>query len=489
MKNNKAQILFLILFMLALLPACSRTAAKPTITLKPCSGYWHYSDVRCGTLRVLENRAEPGGRTINLKVVVVKASSSTPAPDPVFYLSGGPGGAAASEDARSQQLPYSLSENHDLVFVDQRGTGGSNRVMVPTGGPDVTGMTLEQMDAVLKPFVADYLARIDMDPRYYTTSVFADDLDEVRQALGYDQINLVGFSYGATAAQYYLRQHEEHVRSVTLGVGSLLDIPVFELEARRAQQALNGIFDLCLADPKCGAAFPDIKAEFNGVMARLEAEPKVVSYDDPPNQPGTITFTADFFAGIIRAMMKDARNDPLLPLIVHRAAVEDDWKGFIIYVRGGGGPEWWGDQLMERVIRCGEKWAAFDPARVAENSQGSFLAARLVPLSQVQALNCRYTPVGEMPEGRSPQPGSQVPVLLLNGGLDPLDPPANIDGYSKLWPNSLAVTLPYQGHQQSDMTAIRCYFSILNDFVQTGTAKGLDTSCLQDIQPPVFVVP
>jgi pimeloyl-ACP methyl ester carboxylesterase len=498
MYAKKIRFLIGLLLLLALLPACSQAATeqlptatpKPTIQLTPCTGYWHYSNVLCGTLRVLENRADPAGRKIDLKVVVVKATSKTPAPDPIFYLAGGPGGAAASEDARYQQLPYSLSENHDLVFVDQRGTGESNRVMVPTGGPDVSGLTLEQMDAVIKPWLAAYLAKIDMDPRYYTTSVFVDDLDEVRQALGYDKIDLVGFSYGSTAAQYYLRQHEAHVRSVTLGVGSLLDIPVFELEPQRAQQALDGIFDLCLADLKCSAAFPNIKAEFNELMARLVAEPKVVPYNDPATpQLTSITFTADYFAGMLRAMMKDAKNDPILPLNIHRAAVEDDWQGFINYYRGGGGPEWWGDQMMERVIRCGEKWAAFDPAKVAENSQGSFMAARSIPLSQIQALNCRYTPVGEIPEGQSPQPGSQVPLLMFNGTLDPLDPPANVEGAADLFPNSLALALPYQAHQQSNMTAILCYFSILNDFIQNGSAEGLNVSCLQNIQPPAFVTP
>ena len=78
-----------------------------------------------------------------------------------------------------------------------------------------------------------------MEPQFYTTSEAMDDLDDVREALGYDKINLVGYSYGATAAQYYLRQHEEHVRTMTLGGGSLLDVPVFELWAQE-QPARHG---------------------------------------------------------------------------------------------------------------------------------------------------------------------------------------------------------------------------------------------------------
>jgi len=493
MKNtnvSKIHLLICTVMLLAFSSACSGFAAKPTITLEPCNGYQNYPQAQCGTLRVYENRADHNGRMIDLKVVIIKATSDNPAPDPIFYLAGGPGGAAASEDARYQQFPSSLSDNHDLVFVDQRGTGGSNRVLVPTNPPDLSGMSPEEADARARAWVADYLAEIDMDPRYYTTSVFADDLDEVRQALGYDKINIFGCSYGATAAQYYLRQYEEQVRTVTLCVGSLLVIPVFELEPQHAQQALDNIFELCLADPKCGAAFPNLKTEFSELMSRLVAEPKVVPYKDPANPRLTsITFTADFFAGTLRNMMKDAKNDPLLPLIIHRVSVDDEWQDITRFIRGGGGPEWWGDQIMERVIRCNERWAAFDPVRVAELSQGSFMSVRSNTLSQAQATSCRYTPVGVTPEGQSPQPGSQVPVLIFNGGLDPIDPPENMVGTSELWPNSLAFTLPYQAHQQSNMMAIRCFFSIMNDFIQAGSAQELDTSCLQNIRPLDFVVP
>ena len=488
MKRNFKLFQIVLLILILLATGCSQPAAKPTITLQPCSGYWNSQQAQCGTLQVYENREARSGRKIDLKVVVIKASSQNPAPDPIFYLAGGPGGAAASEDARYQQFPYSLSDNHDLVFVDQRGTGESNQVMVPTDQPDFSGMTPEEMDAAAKKWVADYLAKINMDPRFYTTSVAMDDLDEVRQALGYDQINLAGFSYGATAAQYYLRQHEEHVRTVTLGMGSLLDIPVFELWAQRTQQALDGIFDLCMAQPSCQAAFPNLKAEFSGLMTRLAVEPKVLPY--PPNGPdGTITFDVDFFSGTVRNMMKDAKNDPRLPLLIHRAAVEDDWEGFVSFIERGGGPEWWGNQMMDHIIRCSEKWSAFDPVEVAKLSQGSFMATRDTALAQNTALSCQYTPKGATPEGQSPQPGSKVPVLLFNGNLDPIDPPGNIEGASKLFPNSLAVTLPYQAHQQSDMTVITCYFSILNDFIQTGSAKGLDTSCMDLVRPPTFMLP
>ena len=375
MNNRKIHFALCVFILLAFLAGCvgiTPKQSKTTIQLKPCSLGW--SEAQCGTLRVYENRTAQSGRMIDLNIVVIKAQSDDPAPDPIFYLAGGPGDAA-TEDARRQQFPFSLSQNHDLVFVDQRGTGGSNRVVIPNDQPDLSGLSPEEMDIQAKAWVARVLREIDMDPQFYTTSVAMDDLDEVREALGYDKINLVGYSYGATAAQYYLRQHEAHVRTMALGGGSLLDIPVFELWAHNSQRALDLIFDRCQADARCHAAFPNLQAEFEALLARLRTEPVTENFTNSSDQQsGSVTFTADVFAAVLRAMTKDAKNHSTLPLLIHRAYQDNDWKGFTQFIADGGGPEWWGDQFMEHVIRCSEKWAAFDPVAVVQFSEGSYLA-------------------------------------------------------------------------------------------------------------------
>jgi pimeloyl-ACP methyl ester carboxylesterase len=495
MNTKKFRPIIYSLLILAFITACAQAPAqpeptvaatpKPSVQLTECRV--EYRDALCGSLPVYENRAAHSGRMINLKIIVFKAPSNQPAADPIFYLAGGPGGAAASEDAKYQQFPDSLSKNHDLVFVDQRGTGGSNRVLVPTDQPDLTGLSLEEADPIIKAWIADYLANIDMDPRYYATAFAMDDLDDVREALGYDKINLVGYSYGATAAQYYLRQHEEHLRTVTLGVGSLLDIPVFEQEPYNSQRAIDSIFDLCLADTACKTAFPEIKNEFAGLMDRLETQPVTSTFTSPATlKPSPVIFTADYFGGLLRAFIKDAARDPSLPLFIHRAYQENDWTGFTNYMAQGGGPEWWGDQIMEHVIRCDEKWAAFDPTIVAQFSQDSFLAAYSTRLAQEQAFSCQYTPEGVTPEGSALQTGSQVSVLMWNGDLDPLNPPENMAGAEKLWPNSIALVSPYQSHAISGYPTVSCLFTVMDQFIQSGSAQGLDTSCLQSLPPLTF---
>lgn len=163
---------------------------------------------RCGTLPVYEDRAAGSGRMIELRIAVVPARSGRSAPDPVFFLSGGPGGAATADAGGALSVLGLANLERDIVFVDQRGTGGSNELTCPR-----SGLLPGEEDA---GELAACLATLPGDPRAYTTAWAMDDLDEVRAALGYPTINLYGGSYGATAAQVYLQRYPERVRTATL---------------------------------------------------------------------------------------------------------------------------------------------------------------------------------------------------------------------------------------------------------------------------------
>ena len=455
-------------------------ASPPSIDLQPCT--LGSTSAQCGTLWVYEDRVTRSGRVIGLRVAVVKAMSRNPVPDAIFYLAGGPGDAATEEGVR--QISASLRYDHDLVLMDQRGTGGSNRVAPPPSF-DFTGPFQSGLERRIKSWVANPLIEKNMDARFYSSSIAMDDLDDVRAALGYDQINLVGGSYGATAAQYYLRQHEEHVRSVVLLGGSLMDIPVFERWALNAQRALDRIFEECKADADCDAAYPNIQKEFKDLWARAAEQPVTITFSD--KSLGSATLTPEYLAPVLRMMTKDAKNNPTIPALIHRAYADNDWQGFARFIETNGNVEWWGAQIMEHVIRCGEKWARFDPDEVARLSEGSYAKGFDVWLAQQQEDACRYTPRGVMPEGTGPQPGSQVPILILNGDVDPIDPPANMAGAQELFPNSLSLVMPYQGHSISDDRAVSCFWSIEDEFIRAGSAQGLHTDCLKTLRPPAFV--
>ena len=75
---------------------------------------------RCGFLVVPENRSDPRGRTIRLAVAVVPAVAERPAPEPLVFLEGGPGGSAFLESQRLVDAGF--NRDRDLILVDQRGT-------------------------------------------------------------------------------------------------------------------------------------------------------------------------------------------------------------------------------------------------------------------------------------------------------------------------------------------------------------------------------
>ena len=464
----KLRIIPLIALLLVLLLGCAQS--KQPLQLTPCTVVGR--SAQCGSLLVYENRDTKTGRMINLKVAVIKSTNPQPAKDAVFLLSGGPG-VAATEDTGNIELFSYIQGDRDVVLVDQRGTGGSHQITGPTT-PDWSGLSPSELEQAYAAWIKEQLPKFDMDMRYYTTSVAMDDLDDVRQALGYEKINLFGASYGTTAAQYYLRQHEEHVRSVVLVSGSVGNIPIWERQAANAQLALDATFSRCDRDPACHSAFPHARTEFDALMQRLGEKPVDIEWEG-----GTLTLTSDLFAAKVEDMTRDAKRAATLPRLIHRAYALDDWEPF-------GNASWgdWTSLLMGYSIQCNEKWASFSPEEVSRLGQGSYLLGWNLFRANKYTLVCKYLPKGIAPEGD--QPVSKVPILLFNGALDPLDPPANVAGSQEIWPNSLALTLPFRGHSISDYTSASCLLKITGKFIEMAAVQNLPIECLQDIEPIPF---
>lgn len=222
----------------------------PRLALAPCPPADNIEDGLCGTWEVFENRDAAAGRRITLRVVVLPALSINPASDPVFILAGGPG-QAASELTEAIRVPFrQVNRDRDLVFVDQRGTGGSNPLTceLDEEAPEDALLLDPMADELLRARVVEQLgacvASLDADPRFYTTPIAMDDLDDVREALGYDTVNLWGGSYGTRAGLVFLRRHPDRVRTAILdGVAPVaMKLPLYMgMDAARARPAPRGL--------------------------------------------------------------------------------------------------------------------------------------------------------------------------------------------------------------------------------------------------------
>src|SRR5688572_18453518 len=188
----------------------------------------------CGVLTVFEDRAVKSGRMIDLKIVVARALRRDPKPDPLFVLVGGPVGGAATMAESLEPMFRPYQTDRDIVFVDQRGTGASNPLDCEPPERTIAAMVEIPVQRLQK-----CLEDLDADPRFYTTAPAMDDVDEVRNHLGYDRINLWGSSYGTRTALVYLARHETTVRSVVLDSAAPIDSPFVLNVPRDGQRALD----------------------------------------------------------------------------------------------------------------------------------------------------------------------------------------------------------------------------------------------------------
>jgi pimeloyl-ACP methyl ester carboxylesterase len=377
-------------------------------------------DARCGTFVVPENHAKPTGRTIGLNVVVLPASLTPARTDAVTWLAGGPGDAATEQAFAQGWQSSALRTNRDFLFVDQRGTGRSN----PHGG-DVT---------------------------QYGTRIAMDDLEAVRAALGYRQLDVIGSSYGATAAQVYLKLHPSSVRTLILTGGTAIDVPYFDRYAVNAQRALDQLATLCASDPDCRKAFPGWERRFGELVKAWNAHPGPM--------------TGDELASVVQFMLRDLTKAVSIPLVVSRAAEGDyapleqqDSRGLHADLN-----------LMGASIWCSEPWTGLDAKGPWGTDFDTLTAAKIAALRKA----CSSVPKRAEPHSLWTLPvSSRVPVLALVGGADPQDPLTNLSDLKRHFPDSRTLVFPHIGH---DFGIGGCVDPIMANFVERGTTKGLDTT-------------
>ena len=144
----------------------------------------------------------------------------------------------------------------------------------------------------------------------YGTRMAMDDLDAVRAALGYRQLDVIGSSYGATAAQIYLKLHPSSVRTLILSGATAIDVPFFARFAVNAQRALDQLAKLCASDPDCREAFPGWERQFGELVKAWNAHPRhgMTGYE---------------LASVVHVMLLDGTKAVSIPLVVSSAAKGD----------------------------------------------------------------------------------------------------------------------------------------------------------------------
>ena len=429
---------------------------------------------RCGTMLRPENPEDPASPEIEVRVAVVPALTLAPETDPFVPIAGGPGQGSVEFYLMIRNALENVRRNRDILLVDQRGTGKSSRMDCPIDDDALLFETEFTLDDMLE-YAAECLEELPHDPRYFTTSVAVTDLEAIRAALGYTQLNLYGVSYGSRVAQHFARRYPDSTRTVVIDGVVPPQVALGPEIATESQKAVDNILARCAEDAGCGERFPDIVATFERVVAQLREAPVDVTVPHPnTGRPQDVTFGPGQFAGAVRLLVYSPNTIALLPLFIDEAGkgnfgpLASQFLLTALSMR---------DTLaigMHNAVMCTEDVPFLDRTTIDVDA----IAASYMGTFQLETLEamCEAWPAGPLdPEFKVPV-ATDIPFLLLSGDADPITPPRYAEMAAVDLGNATHLVGRHQGHGQ---ITVGCMGRVVSDFVATADPAGLETACME----------
>jgi pimeloyl-ACP methyl ester carboxylesterase len=436
----------------------------------------------CTGLDVPENRAQPAGRHIRLRVAVVRAQAAQPDADLIVFLDGGPGGAASEDYPAIAGAFENMRKRHEVLLVDQRGTGGSNPLTCNTDDAGSQARESQVAGPRAAQRVHDCAARLAAHaaPQYYTTSDAVADLEAVRRALGGPQFDLLGVSYGTRVAQQYAKTYPQGVRALVLDSAVPNDLALGSEHARNLEDALRELFARCRAERSCAERYGDPYQTLRRIQARLRAQPQRLELRDPYTfRMQQKTIDADELAQLTRFYAYSPYTAALLPYVLAEADAGRyaPLLGQTQVVVGDVADHLNGGMALS--VTCAEDvdrlWPNPDDARTV---LGNSLIEWLLSV-------CPSWPHATRPADFAAPLAAAVPVLVLAGEHDPVTPPRYAEAIAHTLPNGRVLKVAGQGH---GLLTVGCMPRLLGEFIRTLDARHLDTRCLEELgQTPAFV--
>lgn len=444
---------------------------------------------QCGDLIVPENRADPGGRTIRLHVAVFKSAREHPAPDPVIHLVGGPGASLLDEAERYLRAGgrHILAER-DYILFNQRGSAYGQPELgcgeyeqflwrIAEERPDqdeAERLAVEAARACRDEYVGQ-----GIDLSAYNSAQSAADVDDLRRALGYEQVNLYGISYGSRLALTVMRDYPEHVRSVILDSVYPPQVDLYSSQAANAERALNVLLGNCAADPACSAAYPDLRQSFLDAVDVLDADPVTLPVFRPDRQY-IAQVDGRLFVEMVYNLLYDVATLPTVPRWITVARDRDQLAIAREVNAALGYANHWGAYLS---VQCRDEVAFESRAGLEAAAAGVAAPLRSAYATGLMFELCEVWDVGQPPAVENEPVESDIPALLLAGEYDPITPPE--------WAHLAAETLPngrvyeFRGVGHGVMRSNECALSIGLQFLEDPTGP-LDTSCMAALEGVAF---
>lgn len=460
----------------------SQPSASTSLEFKRCLiGAGAYEiDAECADFIRHENPSDDNSKLITLAVVKLPALTPEPENDAFTIIQGGPGGSSIDLAIVYNRVFEEIRRKRDIIVMDQRGTGRSNKLACPT--------PLDQTSA-FDPLKVRQLAKaclneisVHSDVRLYTTSVAVEDLEALRTASGYKQLNIYGTSYGSRVAQHYLRKYPEQTRSVIIdGVAHVgLNFAGGEI-ARRWQDQFETLNARCKNKPSCFSQHGNLQKSYDEIYSRLQQQPVTVSLAHPTSGD-TIEYTLNKYSlfGAIRLMAYSSNQSALIPILLSKAKAGDYtfFASQIIQMEESFPAEL--ASGMHNAVVCTEDTPFVTAADLATSS-GTILGSLM---SETLSASCKIWPQGIIDSDFREPFSSETPVLVLSGAADPITPPANGAIATDMLGNARHVIVPAHGH---GVIARGCVTKLASNFIDNGNFNDFDSSCVnRERSVPIF---
>ena len=426
-----------------------------------------------GTLEMPEHRGTPGTRTVTIAFVRLRSTSSAPGA-PIVWLAGGPGipGIAMAKVPVYFALFEKLREVGDVILLDQRGVGLSQPSLDCTSPPppkDVFESAAKWLAAWDRMVIScDQRLRMQgIDVKAYTLAAGADDIDDLRRALGAARVSLIGHSFGTMLAQEFVRRHRTEVDRVVLanvkGEDHLIARPS-EWDVLLEKLSLQAA-----RDSAAPAEARDLLALAKRVAGKLDRAPIQLRVTHPQSAD-TATLTVGGFGvrWLFRNYAADARTYAWYSTFLldidrgrHEKLAADLASHYFSF----------GRSQMATVTDCSIGWTK-ERFATAEHERDTFYE---IVNNQWRTDICARLGY----EGRAlirPPLISAVPALFISGTLDANTPPHHAEEVRWGFVNSTHLIVENAGHETIPSAEVQ---AVIVDFF-----RGKDVSTRHVALPP-----
>ncbi|WP_078987647.1 alpha/beta hydrolase [Streptomyces sp. XY332] len=451
---------------------------------------------RCGTLTVPENRAKPTGKTIKLGVAIVPARSTTPKPDPIVWLAGGPGDDAVGE--AKMAVDGGLNRDRDLILMSQRGTYSAEpNVLCPNIDKfNAQAVSLvydapstERLHVAATKACRDQLAARGIDLGAYNDTESAADYDDLRTALGIKQWNVYAISYGTHLALVSMRLHPDGLRSVALDGILPPSKGGSAMTWSSARQGIDGLFKACADQPACNERYPNLSATFDKLVRDLEAKPVTTTVTLPgSDKPVKVVLDG---GALVNWMTSATHVAPQVPIALDELAHGKPQRIAKQYAGGKLSPQAMGRTAHGLVygVFCSE-WTPYESQEQAlRGGQEAFPSfPRSVQAQAPQLTSLRpdcdvWNVPAAAPSIRDATRGD-IPTLALSGSFDSQTGADNGPYVARTLSKAKVVTIPYEPHVV--FATSKCAQEITASFFDNPAAP--NTGCVNSLEPPEFEI-